>query len=122
MIKNLFLLSNIFTYLQSVFYIYVLGLMICCEDEHLNEDAIKYLNEFTRLNVHIAISHICGLPCKYSLQINPYILVDAIIAILTNEKETISDVGKIAIGLVMKELQIILGVCVCMNILLSILF
>jgi len=92
--------------------------MICCEDEYLKEDAIDYLNKFTKQNVYISISNFIDLPCEYSLQVNHYVLIDAIIIILSNEKVTTSNTGVIATGLVMNELHIILEEYVCINILL----
>lgn len=85
------------------------GLMICCDDEHLKANAFKYLNEFIKIIVHIAISYFSGILCDYSLEVNPYVLIETITIVLSNEKETVSKIGALAIDLVMKELHIILG-------------
>lgn len=92
--------------------------MLCCDDECLNEEAIKYLNKFTTLNVRIAISHMSDLLCEYSLNVNSYVLIDAVVIILSNEKETISNIGVMATELIMKELHAVLGDYVHINILL----
>lgn len=83
--------------------------MICCSDEYLKADAFKYLNEFTNVIVHIAISYFSDIPYEHSLEVNPYVLIETITIVLSNEKETISKIGALAVELVMQELHVILG-------------
>lgn len=89
--------------------------MICCSDEYLKADAFKYLTEFTNVIVHIAISYFSGISLEHSLEINPYVLIETITIVLSNEKETIFKIGLLATELVMKELHIILGDCVIID-------
>lgn len=83
--------------------------MICCSEEYLKADAFKYLNEFTNVMVHIAILYFSGIPYEHSLKVNPYVLIETITIVLSNEKETISKIGELATELVMRELHVILG-------------
>lgn len=92
---------------------YCLGLMICCSDEYLKTDALKYFNEFIKQIIHISICHFSDLPCVYVFEVNTFVLIDAIIISLSNEKDTISNFGIIAAELLIKELHIILGDSVC---------
>lgn len=89
--------------------------MICCGDEHLKKDAHSYLKEFTKVIVHVALSHFSGVSYGHCLEVNPFVLIDAIIATLSNEKESVSNVGELATVMVMEELHTILKDSVCFN-------
>lgn len=83
--------------------------MICCSDDCLKTDALKYFNEFKKHIIYISICHFSGFPCNYELEVNPFVLIDAIIIGLSNEKESISNFSTVAAESLIKELQIILG-------------
>lgn len=83
--------------------------MICCNDEYLKDDAIKYLNIYVQQIVHIALCYFNNYITKSNLKVNPYVLIDAIVIILANEKVGISNVGEFAINLIIKNLYEILG-------------
>ncbi|VVC36854.1 Hypothetical protein CINCED_3A003660 [Cinara cedri] len=100
---------NVKTSIDETYIKALTGLMICCNDEYLKTDALQYFNEFTKLIVHISICHFSSILYGRSSNINPYTLIDAIIIVLSHEKEIISSFGALATELVMKELNIILG-------------
>lgn len=89
--------------------------MICCSDDNLKEDALKYFSEFKKHIIYISICHFSGFPCNCVLEVNPFVLIDAIIIGLSNEKETISNFSIIAAESLIKELHIILGDNVSIN-------
>lgn len=87
--------------------------MICCADENLKKDSFKYLKQFTKVFVGVSLYHFSGNLFGSSLNVSPYILIDAIIIILSYEKETISDIGAITTILIMEELHSIFMDNVC---------
>lgn len=89
--------------------------MICCGDEFLKEEAFSYMNEFIKRFVIVAICYHSGFQDKLSLRINPYVLIDAVILVLSNEKEIISKTGLLAIEIIMKESHSFLGNNVCIE-------
>lgn len=89
--------------------------MICCSDDSLKADASKYFSEFKKNIIYISICRFSGFPCNYELEVHPFVLIDAIIIGLSNEKETTSNFSIIAAKSLIKELQIILGDNVSIN-------
>lgn len=87
--------------------------MICCSDEYLKDDAIKYLNKFVKRIVYLAICYFNNYITNRNLKVNPYVLIDAIVIVLTNEKVEISNVGELATNLFIRNLYNILGDSVC---------
>lgn len=83
--------------------------MICCNDEHLKTDANIYFTIFFKRLIHFSICYYSDIPCGSSLEVHPFIIIDAISIILSNENENISNFGEIAIGIVINELYNILG-------------
>lgn len=94
--------------------------MICCDDEYLKVDALKFFYEFFRRTIYISICHFCDISYGYVLKVNPYIIIDAICAVLSNEKENICHFGVKATEFILKESRIILGDNVCINYLINI--
>lgn len=89
--------------------------MVCCSDKCFRTDALKYFKEFTRQIVCIAICHFSGVLSGPSLKVYPFVLIDAIVIVLSNEKETISNFGVLATELLMRQIHIELGDNVCIN-------
>jgi len=89
--------------------------MICCEDEYLKVDAIKFFNEFSKRIIHISICHFSDISYGYFLEVNPYVITDAICAVLSNEKKNISQFGVRATECILRESHNILGYNVCID-------
>lgn len=89
--------------------------MICCNDEYLKEDALKYFCHFMKFFINISICHFSDIPCGHSLTINPTVLVDALIIILSQEKDAIFRFGLLATNMFIQELHIIIGRSVCID-------
>lgn len=87
--------------------------MICCDDPFLKADALKCFNEFSKRIIHISICHFSDISYGYDLKVNPYDVIDAICAVLSNEKKNISDFGVKATELILSESYNILGDNVC---------
>lgn len=85
------------------------GLMICCDDEYLKADALKIFNEFCKRIIHISICHFSDVSYGYFLEVNPYVIIDAICEVLSNEKQNISQFGVRATKFILKESHEILG-------------
>ncbi|XP_029341770.1 transformation/transcription domain-associated protein isoform X2 [Acyrthosiphon pisum] len=85
------------------------GLMICCDDEYLKVDALKFFNEFFKRIIYISICHFSDISYGYILEVNPYIITDAICAVLSNEKENIINFGVKATEFILRESRNILG-------------
>ncbi|XP_025202207.1 transcription-associated protein 1-like [Melanaphis sacchari] len=85
------------------------GLMICCDDEYLKADALTLFDEFTKRIIHISICHFSDISYGYFLEVNPYVIIDAICEVLSNEKENISQFGVKATEFILRESQKILG-------------
>lgn len=85
------------------------GLMICCDDEYLKADALKFFNEFFKRIIYISIIHFSDILYGYTLEVNPYVITDAICAVLSNEKENIFHFGVKAIEFILRESHNILG-------------
>jgi len=99
--------------------IYYLGLMISCADECLKEDALNFFNEFFKRIIHISIIQFCDNLYGYTFKVNPYVITDAICAVLSNEKESIFHFGVTAIEFILKESHNILGDSVCIIVLIT---
>lgn len=89
--------------------------MICCADECLKEDALKLFNEFIKRILHISIIYFSDISYGYALKVNPYVITDAICAVLSNEKESVFHFGVTAIEFILRESHNILGDNVCIN-------
>jgi len=87
--------------------------MICCADENLKKDSYKYLNQFTKVIICVFVNHFCGNSFGSALKVSPYVLIDAIINVLSNEREKISDIGAITTILIIEELHNIFTNNVC---------
>lgn len=96
-------------------FIYFLGLMLCCADEYLKNDAYTYLYEFVRVIIRIALYHFSGVSHGRSLEVNPYVLIDAVTIILSNERESVFDTGLFVTVFIIEELRIVFGDNVCDN-------
>lgn len=89
--------------------------MICCADECLKEDALNFFNEVFKRIIHISIIYFSDISDGYALKVNPYVITDAICAVLSNEKESIFHFGVTAIEFILRESHTILGDNVCIN-------
>lgn len=105
--KNIFIIIHLNIIINLISY--YIGLMTCCNDEYLKNDAIKYLNKCISHIVQISICYFSGLITNNHLKFNPYVLIDAIIISLSNEKMGISDIGKFATNAVIRNLCNVLG-------------
>lgn len=83
--------------------------MICCDDEYLKAEALKIFNEFCKRIIHISICHFSDVSYGYFLEVNPYVIIDAICEVLSNEKQNISQFGVKATKFILKESHKILG-------------
>jgi hypothetical protein len=78
-------------------------------------DAINYFNMFTKRFMHVSICYFYDISCGRSLEVHPFTICDAISFILSNENESVSDFGELAIEIVIDELCSILGYNVCIH-------
>lgn len=81
----------------------------------MKTDAINYFNIFTKRFMQVSICYTSNIPCGQSLIVHPFIISDAISFILSNENESVSDFGELAIEIVIDELCSILGYSVCIH-------
>jgi len=89
--------------------------MICCDDEYLKVDALQFFNEFFKRIIYVSICHFSDISYGYVLEVNPYVIIDAICAVLSNEKENIFHFGVKATEFILRESRNILGDNVCIN-------
>lgn len=89
--------------------------MICCSDEYLQKDALQYFCQLVKVVIMLSLCHFSNIPYKYSLTINPNVLIDGFIKILSQEKYTIYNFGIQAIQFFIKELRNIIGCSVCID-------
>lgn len=87
--------------------------MMCCCDEDLKADAYNYFSKIIKQFSNISICHFSGN--RNSLKVKPYVLIDAIIEVISDEKETISNFGMLATENIIKELFMALGDAVCID-------
>lgn len=87
--------------------------MMCCCDEDLKTDAFHYFSKFIKRLTYISICHFSGN--GHPLEINPYVLIDAIIEVISDEKETISNFGVFATETIIQELLMVLEDTVCIE-------